>query len=761
MMQSLSPYKLRKARSLYNLFNVFNAVSWNFLAGNIITLFALRLGASSTYIGIINAVLYIAFFFLPFGRLLTNRFSIVKIFSVAWACRAIGMIPLLFAPFVFISGNRDLALILLLLGVTVFHVIRGVGMIANSPVLSFLSAGPDRGSYMTQVQIVYNAVAMLAGFVTAMLLDRDPPLFIYTIIFAVGIVSGILSGFTMRKCPGPEHKADTKKTSVREVLKEAMAEPPIRLFITIVLLVVFVSAVSRIFLVVYCREIFGQNDGMILLFSVFGGLGTLIVMLFIKFIVDQIGAKPIFIVCVIIGLLSMIPILFFPASLGDNFTTVTLYLSFLFFMLNFGWLGADGIMQTYFLGLVPSEKVMDIGILFFFCYAIGGAGGSFLSGLFLDAVTAISGSPIISFRAFYGLLIGVTAITLFLMRKLTPLGALPFKDALEVMFSYKDLKAISLLEKLNKTNNSGDEEALLGALYNVPSNLATKGLLSWAKSPRFSVRMESIRAIDALPSLNEEAERVLMDDIVNNPYTTAYRSARTLGNHGIFPSVPLLRELAVSSDYMLAGEAIIALAKLRDDAFKPEIERIVIETNNPRLKIAGVEAMGIYGHPESLPLLLDILRVDNPPPYLRDEVAITISSLLDIQNKFYPLLVRFLNDESMASTLAFDETESAFEYYTSAHGRKRLKKNLEYEKLEKQANSFNPAVSDYIQNSSGSKLCRWILELPDHLVHAAVQTILSEVVLDDDFIKHRRLHLLIVHWCAHELRLWTNNLEKQ
>ena len=51
MASQLSPYRLGKARDVYNYFNIFNAVSWNLLLGSIITLFALRLKASSTYIG--------------------------------------------------------------------------------------------------------------------------------------------------------------------------------------------------------------------------------------------------------------------------------------------------------------------------------------------------------------------------------------------------------------------------------------------------------------------------------------------------------------------------------------------------------------------------------------------------------------------------------------------------------------------------------------------------------------------------------------
>ncbi|MDR1231264.1 MAG: hypothetical protein LBK61_07670, partial [Spirochaetaceae bacterium] len=70
---TLSPYRLQKARTLYNVFNALNTVAWTFLAGNIITLFALRLEASSTLIGLLTAINYLAQAFLFLGRILARR----------------------------------------------------------------------------------------------------------------------------------------------------------------------------------------------------------------------------------------------------------------------------------------------------------------------------------------------------------------------------------------------------------------------------------------------------------------------------------------------------------------------------------------------------------------------------------------------------------------------------------------------------------------------------------------------------------------
>jgi hypothetical protein len=329
------------------------------------------------------------------------------------------------------------------------------------------------------------------------------------------------------------------------------------------------------------------------------------------------------------------------------------------------------------------------------------------------------------------------------------------------MFSFRDLKAISLLDRLNKSRDTAEEEALLGALHETPSKLAIRGLLDRAKSPRLAVRIEALHALEALKTLNEDAEKALIADTINNPYTTAYISARILGNHHFSSAIFLLRELAVSDDYMLAGEAIIALARLEDHAFLPQVERIIVKTKNPRLKIMGVEAFGIYRSPNSLSILLDMLRVADPPPYLRDEVVLSMASILDTQNQFYKLLIRFLEDESLTATLAMDEVESATENYSSAMGGwKNIRKKPALAESAKQARALSPAVSAFAGELKGNLLSRWLMELPDDLGNPMVRMILSEVVLDDELVSHNRLRLLISHWAAWLLRIWTNRLKQ-
>jgi len=752
---ALSPYRLNKAREAYNYFNVFNAVSWNLLVGIIITLFALRLEASSTYIGLLGASFYISLFFLPLGKMLARRFSIIGIFSFAWTMRSVGMVFAAAAPVFVYAGNRNMALFFIMLGVFLFQFFRGIGMIGNNPVLSELAVGPDRGSYMTKIQIINSAIGMFGSFFIALVLGTEPPIFIFSILLSLGVITGVISGSVIRKVPEPSGEKDSQKTNLLGIFKEAFAQESLKSFMVILFLVVLVSGVTRTFVVVYAREVFAHNDGLISLYSVFGGFGYLLAGLFVKFLVDRIGAKPLFLVSVILGIISLFTVIFFPPSAVENIAGTILFLVFLFFMLNFGFLGSEGIAQTYFLALIPSNKILDMGILYFFIFGIAGAGGSFLSGLLLDFFRLMGIPPFVSFKILFAIMSVIATIALSMQKKMKPLGSLPLKGALETIFSFRDLRAISLLDKLNRAQDSQEEEILLGALHDTPSHLAVGGLLERARSPRLATRLEAVRALEKLEALGEDAQKALIDDVVKNPFTTAYISARILGNHNCKTAIPVLRELASSDDYMLAGEAIIALAKMKDEEFRPSMEKIILDTRNPRLKIMGAQALGLYHNVESISVLLDILRGKDPPQYLRDEVILAIASILNTQRKFYKILVRYTADNSLVLPLAMDEVESASEHInTLLTGKRRASKDIVQAVVSHKEN-LQKAVSGYVKDNNGAQLSRWILELPDdQRGWGLVKPVLSEAVVDGDLSVYDSLRLLIVHWAVQELCLW-------
>jgi MFS family permease len=722
----------------------------------------LRLEASSTLIGLLTAINYLAQAFLFLGRILARRVPIIKIYSATWLFRSLAMTPLLFAPHFSASGRNGTAIALMLVGVALFHLSRGIGMVGNNPVLSFLAQGPDRGSYMTFIQIINNGVGMVATFALALFLGSNPPLFIYSVIMGAGIVIGIASVAFLSRIPEPDSAEKAVDSDFFAVIKESLREVSLRFFILIMFLAVMVSGIVRTFILVYARDVFNQSDGMVTLYTVFGSMGSLVIGLIVKFLIDRIGAKPLYVLCALFGVVSILPALFFPASLfgpGDMGgeaipVSVILYLCAFFFITNFAFLGAEGVGQTYFLGLVPRKSMLDMSIVYFFVYAAAGAGGTFAAGLLLDILKALGFSYFAAFRTLFLLMVAVLVIVLSLQRRLVSLGAIPFTSAISLLFSPRDLRAIMLVDKLEKSRDAGEEEEVLEELSGAASPFAVKAILDRLRSPRFAVRIEALNALNAAPYLDEEPVKILLDDLARNTHTTAYLSARILGRHKVTESRDKLREALLSDDYMLSGEAMIALARLRDWTSYPRIERIIRETYNPRLKIMGFEALSIAGEQTAIPVLIDSMIERETAAHIKDEAALSLASILKVGNRYYKLLVSLGENPSSCAALAKDTAESAYEYYRSVvpHGSTRKKKSPAPRDI--QASLLQEAVSAYVEKDDGGPLSRWILSLPPQIAGETLQLMLTGAVMDKTLAQQDSFRLLIALWASRQLRAW-------
>lgn len=753
MTGQLTPYQLKKSRKLYNVFNGFNSFSFTILSGSVLTLYALRLGASSTIIGLLNAFVFTSFFFMPLGKILVHRFPIVQVFATAWLIRYLVMIPLVIAPFFDRLGRTDIALLLVLICVFAFQASRGVGMIGNNPVLNELAAGPDRGAYMTHIQVISSAVSMFTSLGIALLLGRDPPLIIYTVIMTIGIIFGVISSFMVYKIPEPPADPEQKREEFFKVVQRAFRRAPFRRFIIIFLGLSLVSSIARAFIVVYSRTVYLQGDGMVTFYSVFGSLGALAVGLITQLLVDRVGAKPLYItytVTAVFGLLIAIisPFITPTGVLSPHpaYGLIPIFLAFIFFTINFSFAGTEGVAQTYFFGLIRPTDMLDLGILYYIVFGIAGAFGSFAAGLFLDTLVNTGIQSANAFRILFILLTIFLLVILFWQRKLIRLGALSLRGALGVIFSFRDLRALTLLDKLERSRNDKEERATLEALQETPSTVALTELLDRLRSPRLSVRIEALRAIEVLKTLNSEAKQALQDDVRNNPFTTAYLSCRILGNHGITQAIPLLRPLITAEDYMLAGEAMLALARLGDTDSRPHIEECIKLTKNPRIRIMGAVALETFGSTESIQVLLDMLREENPPPYLRDEVVLSIAGIVGVLERFYPLLVQYQEDPALINALALDEIEEIAEQIAS---RRRVKAYVNYKGIIKE---LKEAAACFVSNFDGTQLSRWILTHLDENKHIDVY-IFSQAVLEDDLVAHDRFRLLVCTWVANRLLL--------
>jgi hypothetical protein len=660
MSEQLSTFRMKRGRRVFNSYSAFNSFSFALVTGNTITLYALALGASSTVVGVLGAFMFLSFFAIPLGKIALRRFTLVKTFAHNWMLRNCSLLPLLAIPPFVAAGNRGAALWLLALGVFLFNLFRGVGLIANNPVIGLLAPGKDRGEYIVKVSLINNGTALLATVGLAYLLWNDSGLPTYNLVIVVGILTGLLASALLYKLPDPsasglESASDEsggEPGSFAAHLKRAMAEPNFRRFILSYLVIGLGIGMARPFVIVYCKSVYGQTDSLVTVFSVCSSLGALLMGMVMRLTIDRLGAKPMYIIFAAVSLLSLAPAL---ASPGIGTAIFPIFFLCVFSAItNMGFAGQESAAQTYFFAMVPKAAIMDLSMLYFFILGGTGAIGSVAGGALLDSLEAFGLSPLAAFRVFFAASALVILAGIAIQRKLLDLGSYPVRDTLAVLFSPRDMRALTLLKKLDTNENPDEETGIIAELGEVASHLSAELLLERLSSPRFAVRYEALQSVESLERLTGKMKEALVAELESGEYGTASLAARLAGKFGVVHALPALRRALTSPDYRLAGEAMLAMALLRDDRHQFMVSDLLLSSSNPFILVRGVQAMTEYGTAASVPILLDLLRNESLPPHVADETILALSDLMGVPKKFYYAFESYVRDRKRGVDILLD-----------------------------------------------------------------------------------------------------------
>jgi HEAT repeat protein len=668
-MATLSPATLKRARDSFYAYNALNSASFTLLSGSFLTLFALSLGASNALVGLLNALGYITFFFLPLGKRLVRRRPIVSVFGWTWVLRNASMLPILAAPFLVSRGATGAAFGLVLAGAALFNFFRGVGLIGNNPVLAFLSEGgagskrQDKGAFLVTVSIVGSLATLAANLAIALLLGRKASTAIYAAGIGAGVAAGMGASFLLLRSPEPEDYRPKASSSAWRSTVEALRERPFRVFIGVYVSLAFVAGMARSFLPVYAKEAFGQGDDAVMAYSFVGSIGALAMGMLTRRLVDRLGAKPLYVIFTAISALSLAPLVL-PGRMAG--AAVPILLVSVNFLSAFGFNGEENAGQTYFFALAGPARMLDLGVLYYIAYGIGGSLGAGLGGVALDLLGQTGLAHALAYRVFYGALLAAMVVILAVSTRLQSLGSVSILESIGVMFNFRDLAAFGLLQRLDESAGPDEEIRLIhelgsraGKRRSAALARAQRELISYLQSPRFDVRMEAILTLEKMPGLAPEAEAALELEVERQPFTTAYAAARVLGKSGCAAAVPALRKAAEAADYMLQGSVVVALARLGDRGSVDLVEGILGRTDNPRVRISAAYALEILGSEKSVPALVSCLRRSNLPQFAGDEILLSTASILGMMPRFYAMYAAFLEDESNGLAMLGDAAAEA------------------------------------------------------------------------------------------------------
>jgi len=652
MAESLSPARQKQARNSFFAFNILNSFSFVLLSGSFITLYALKLGASASFVGLLNALGYVTFFFLPVGKGLVKRKAIISIFGGAWLLRSVSMLPVLAAPFLAAAGHQGAAFGCIIAGVATFNVFRGIGLIGNNPVLAFLSEGRDKGAYLITIQIISSLTGMATSLLAALLLGRSAGMGYYVFLIGIGVLVGVIGALFLFKLPEPLSYRPTESGGLVFTARQAFREAPYRSFITVFILLSFAVGMARAFLPVYAKEVYGQSDDFVMAFSLLASLGSVAVGLLMRLLVDRLGAKPLLVIFTAVSALSLVPAVISPSFASPAAAIV--FLGLLHMFNAFGMSGEENAGQTYHFALVPRERTLDLAVVYFVAYGLGGSLGSAAGGFLLDFLGPIAGSSAGAFRIFFGILFSLFVVALFMAARLVRLGSVSVRESLGVMLSIRDLRAFDLLSRLDRSESPAEELRLIHEIGESGSPRSRTELLGYLSSPRFEVRMEALLALENLEGIEAETVKALVRELEHQPWTTAYLAARILGKKAVREALPAIRVAMEAEDYMLRGAAVVAAARLGDRESIPRIEEILYGAENPRVRLSAAYALELLASRDSVPALVGCLRREDPPAYVSDELLLAIVDILGLLERFYPMYSAFIEDEARGRSLLAD-----------------------------------------------------------------------------------------------------------
>jgi len=635
--QNLTPGEMKRARKRLSQFNFFNVISFVLLSGNIITLFSLRLGVTTFLIGLLSFFNFAGYAFILIGRQLVHKYGVVRLMGRFWLLRYILMVPILFAPLLAIRDLYTASHALIILSVLGFNVARGIAITGYNPIISEITTEKERGGFLARLQAVTQSITLVLGILMALLLGQKAPLYIYSFFISAGIITGLYGASIFLKLPEPGSIRERLSENLLQSFIKALRRPSFRKFTLVHFLICFATFMASPFLIVYAKKVYLLPDNLVVFFTVFGSLGGIITALISGFMIDRLGAKPLYFIFTTIITLSLVPLIAAP-PLRD--TSIFVFFAILFFFHN---LGSIGIINTYF-----------------FIEGVGAGLGSLIGGILLDRLQGVAALTTGgAFQIYFIVSIALFFFLLVLAGNLERLGAYPIRDVLGIIFSPRDLRAISLLHRLGRSQSLSEEKKVIQALAQSQSELPISDILARLRSPRFTIRIEALKALERLSS-ERDTVQALIQEVKNRTYTSAALAAEIIGKKGYSEAIPVLRKQLYSRDYYLSGECMVALAQLGDRESIPAVRDITMRTNNPRLLIHGAVALEIFKDVSAIPVLVKKLE-RKTSPYLRDEIILAIAGILHMGEWFYPFYIAFLEKSTDGLSLLKD--------YVTAHSK--------------------------------------------------------------------------------------------
>ncbi|MDD5599964.1 MAG: hypothetical protein PHV82_18615, partial [Victivallaceae bacterium] len=648
-------------RKYWHLFNIFNATTFACAADNVLYLFALEIGCPQYIIPVIASFVYIGFLAIPLGKLLVAKVGASYSVTIFWGLRSFFALISAASPFLISAFGTEAGIITLLGGGLGFYFCTSAGIVAVNPLLGEITLPEQRGKFTSDIFRNFNLVSLLWLLLISMVMKKYASRETFQIIISCGVLAGFASAFTASRITETALPRESAGVPLWNSLKEAARNRTGKK-----LLLANIAVMSGIVLVLpisvtAVKTGYQVSDSTALICALIQFGGGILIAAVSGVISTHSGPRPVVLLAFSLLIVSALMWICAPPEFSFGYT------GFIFLLNGAAGMGAPMALTHYFLNIVPDKD--RLGYSLFISMTAGICAGIFSfavgAGL-LKLIPALDYGGMEVFKIYFGAVIFLLFPFLLIIMSLERLRDWKVSQVLGLAFAPRDVRALLLLNKMEKTGSESQELDAIERLKHTRSLISADKILSYLESPKYLVKTKAMLALYEIP-FGDNVQKRLLEELKYGTYTTAPAAAMILGARGINAAVPLLRRKLDSENIYLAGRSMVALTQLDDRDSFSRIKKIFVESDNQFISISGAVALSLMGDPESLKLLLEKTLEDNLDHSVRTEIYSAIAEIGGIGDEFYKLFKLYFTKKNLQNPLCIAFLEGIRKEIGRAH----------------------------------------------------------------------------------------------
>jgi MFS family permease len=249
-----------------------NVLSWQCLIGTVMVLHARALGIGRGAVGLLFSLLYFAGCLGVITKPLAEHYGSKRVLMAGWTARNLLVLPIVLTPVVFHYGGRGPAAVLLFATISLFCITRSMAGIAWSSWLHEIVPTYQLGRFYTLETVMTRLLTVVFGILAFLVLGRQPPLWRFAAIAAAGVAFGLFSLRLLRRVPGGEPVAGSRRGLTRGGYRLVFRDRMFMGFLFCSTLFGMIYTGLTLLVALTLRDQLGIGAGTILLLTSFGNV---------------------------------------------------------------------------------------------------------------------------------------------------------------------------------------------------------------------------------------------------------------------------------------------------------------------------------------------------------------------------------------------------------------------------------------------------------------------------------------------------------